>query len=269
MKRVVALSLLLAAFGLVLGAYAVFFKPAPELPPPPPTPTAREVLADGELDTDFTLASVQTEAAIRKSTRPVYAIYATQNKGEVVYSTAFVPGVAVSADTIVVSDRLFKVSGVLVAAFLVPVEADKDAKAEKLSVPNLRNKNVVQKLQPWLDRALVPLTRPITRTLAIEPVAFSPKANVPGGKAVFLVGIEGGEQKTGQLLYSRLDVRRGQVQEPLGSLLVVNNVERLGEAVYTLRDGDPEFLGIAAVSVGNADAMVVSAPNLFSLVSKK
>ncbi|KKR78225.1 MAG: hypothetical protein UU22_C0028G0015 [Parcubacteria group bacterium GW2011_GWA2_40_8] len=221
------------------------------------TYTAQDILADGYLDQDFSLLNAtadDTYFKVHESVRTVAIFYAAAADPKTILGSFSVPGAVVSDKYVMVTSEVLPPAGyVLVGTLMVSSEYDRDMKTETL----------VGIEAPSSKYQIVAFERPAEDTndtpkLDVPSLALVRPDDLTGGNALLAVPSDILIQNT---VLTPAPLRGSVVYAIKGTLAIIAVDVAVGQPIFALRDGVPEFVGIATaaseqgVIVTTADAI--------------
>ncbi len=222
------------------------------------TYTAQDVLADGYLDQDFSLLNVTADDTYFKaheSVRTVAIFYAAASDPKTVLGSFTVPGLVVSDKYVVVTSQVVPPEGyVIIGALMVSTEYDRDLKTETLiNMKALSEQyNVVAFERPATD------TQDTPKLDVVPLAALTRPDDLTAGNV--LLGVQSDMIVENRVL-TPAPFYGSVVYATKGTLAIIATGVAIGQPVFALRDGVPEFVGIAtavseqSVIVTTADAI--------------
>ncbi len=219
------------------------------------TYTPQDILSDGYLDHDFALLSSvadDTYAQIHESVRTIAVFYASAEDPKTVLGSFTVPGLVVSDKYVMVSSGVVPPEGyVLVGALMISTEYDRDLKTETLvsmKAPSAQY-NVVAFERPAADTQDTP-------KLDVMPLAALTRPDDLAAGNV-LLGVPSDILVQGAVL-NPAPLHGSVVYAAKGTAAIIAADIAVGQPVFALRDGVPEFVGIATV-VSEQNVVVTTA----------
>lgn len=231
------------------------------IPEKPKRPTAYDVYADGKYDVNTALVSEKTFAVMQQSVRVVRVLYAEQKTlKEPVRQTDYT-GVLVSEDTVLVSEQLMRVSNpepgkqyaVVSVTMLPSIDDPEGTKPEKLDLDLAR-------YEPESFPGALIFQRSV-KSIDLDPVRFGEITDVFKGTFQYVVGVDGAQGKDGRTVpastFATVSNSKGDTFLYIG---MTTPAARLGDPVFALRDGTPEFVGVVIGSTSQSLVVLGSEP---------
>jgi len=213
-----------------------------------------DIFADGRLDQDYTMLNAtadETYAITRQSVRIIVVGYA-DSQGQLV-GVLNVPGIVVSEKYVLTTSQLLPSEGYQFAfAILLPAEEDRTEKPEELAgiAPLDKAFGMMAFIRPNAGTADAP-------KFSITPLSVSTPNDLYEGDALINLRSQLIPRQNALPLGLVVPDRSSIIFATRGAQFMLARGVNLGEPVFALRDGTPEFVGIC-VEVDNGTAVVAT-----------